>query len=65
MKLARGSDQCQCMACLEYFLTTEAFDYHRVGSKERRRCRDRDWMDRKMGRDEGFWRIWQTPVGDP
>lgn len=39
-----GSRVCQCAACLEYFSSPAAFDKHRSGDMDRRRCLTPDEM---------------------
>jgi hypothetical protein len=56
VKILRG-DRNQCPTCDEYFNSTYAFDYHRVGDYPDRRCLTKEEMlEKKMGINQyGFW----------
>lgn len=55
MKL-RG-DRCQCGKCELYFNSTAAFDAHRTGKNEDRRCMSIEEMQARgmAQKDDGFW----------
>ena len=52
-----GSRTCQCCECGLFFTAISAFDAHRVGSPERRKCRTQKKMvDLGMNTNEhGVW----------
>lgn len=52
-----GHNRCQCAACKEYFNSVAAFDKHRTGRPEERRCMTEEEM-RAKGMDKnqvGYW----------
>lgn len=59
MKLAFGTDHCRCSACGEYFNSTFAFDAHRYGKPDARRCRSVEEM-RKYGMSQNAKSLWIT-----
>jgi hypothetical protein len=54
-----SGDRCRCNSCGLYFRSTSAFDDHRAGKPEVRRCRTADELIRKgYGPNAaGFWRL--------
>lgn len=68
-KLTVGSNLCQCGACGEYFRSPSAFDKHRTGDQEARRCLTPDEM-RAAGmvvNEAGFWvgQAWDAQAAFP
>ena len=64
MKL--GNSRCQCRACAEYFNSVAAFDKHRRGKPENRRCLSPDSM-LAVGmttNKAGFWITEANVVGN-
>ena len=62
MKLT--GNQCLCRGCDAYFKSVAAFDKHRVGSMDNRRCLDDvEMLSLGMAKnDSGFWvtRAWDA-----
>jgi hypothetical protein len=63
MKLPVGSDVCKCSGCGKYFNSTAAFDKHRHGRAEDRRCYSIDEM-RERGMDVNARGRWVTALRD-
>lgn len=65
-RLTIGSNLCQCGACGEHFRSPSAFDKHRSGDQEARRCLTPDEM-REAGmvvNAAGFWvgQAWEGQI---
>lgn len=58
-RLAFGTDHCRCSACGEYFNSTFAFDSHRLGNPDVRRCLSVDEM-RERGFSVNAKSLWVT-----
>ena len=52
-----GNTRCQCADCKEYFNSVAAFDKHRTGKWEARRCMSVDEMESKgmAKNNDGYW----------